>query len=130
LVDEESFLAAKVLIVEDDADCRDVLCIHLKFAGYEVAEASDAEAGFEKALAEGPDLIIMDLALPGVNGIDATRRLKQDPKTTRIPVIAYTVWDEMALRIEAERAGVAAFLRKPFPPGNFVEVIERILASP
>lgn len=109
-------MPVKILIVEDDSDCRDVLSLHLQLAGYEVTGASDAEAGFEKALAEGPDLIIMDLALPGVNGIEATRRLKQDPKTAPIPVIAYTVWDEKPLREEAERAGVAVFLTKPTPP--------------
>lgn len=117
----------KVLIVEDDRDCREILALQLRRMGYEVAEASDAELGLRKALGEGPDLIIMDLALPGMNGIDAMAKLKQDPKVAGIPVIAYTVWDEPSIRQRAMDAGIAVCLSKPTLPEVFKEVIERLL---
>ncbi len=100
----------------------------LRPAGYEVIDAVNGEEGIDKAIANTPDLIIMDLGLPGMNGIEVTIRLKQNPKTARIPVIAYTVWGE-EFKDRAMEAGMANFLSKTTPPQIFKEVIERVFTG-
>lgn len=114
----------KILIVEDHQDFREIVATVLCPAGYEVIDAVNGEEGINKAIANTPDLIIMDLGLPGMNGIEATIRLKQNPKTAGIPVIAYTVWGD-EFKDRAMEAGMANFLSKTTPPQIFKEVIER-----
>ncbi len=74
-------MPAKILIVEDHRDLRQMLVNMMRTMNYDVIEAETGEKGIEKALAEGPDLIIMDLLLPGINGVEAALRLKRNPKT-------------------------------------------------
>ncbi len=81
-------MPGKILIVEDHTDSREILAIQLRLMSYEVIEAVDGQEGIENAQAENPNLIIMDLGVPGINGIEETVRLKQNPKTSHIPVIA------------------------------------------
>lgn len=116
----------KILIVEDHEDIRHILRFVLQPLGYQIVEAADGIQGINKALAERPNLIIMDLGLPGIDGIEATWRLKQDPRTAPIPVIAYTIWGE-DFREKAMAAGIAEFLRKTEPPHVLKQVIERLL---
>lgn len=121
-------MSKKILVVEDHQDSREVLVIQLRKMSYkEVIEAASGEEGIEKALAEDPDLIIMDLGLPGIDGIETTARLKQNPKTAKIPVIALTAWQEQDYRDNALKAGMAAFLSKPTPPRILKDTIERFL---
>ncbi len=120
----------KILIVEDHRDAREILKIQIQVIGYEVVEATNGEEALEKALAEQPDLIIMDIGLPGINGVEATTRLKGDPKTAAIPVVAYTAWPESVVREKAERAKVAAFLTKPTGPRQFKQIIEKLVRRP
>ncbi|MBI2997054.1 MAG: response regulator [Deltaproteobacteria bacterium] len=122
-------MSAKILIVEDHPDSREILGCQLRHMGYEVIEAARGPEGIEKAIVQGPDLIVMDLGLPGMNGIDATVKLKQSPKTANIPVIAYTAWKEQNYRDRALEAGMAEFLTKPTPPAVFREVLQRVLQS-
>lgn len=122
-------MPGKILIVEDHPDSRDILAIQLRLMSYEVIEAVDGQEGIEKAEAENPNLIIMDLGLPGINGIEATVRLKQNPKTAHIPVIALTAWQEQDYKDKALQAGMAGFLSKPTPPRILKDVIEDILQS-
>ncbi|MBI2358361.1 MAG: response regulator [Deltaproteobacteria bacterium] len=122
-------MPAKILIVEDHPDSREILVFQLCQMGYEVIEAASGPEGIEKAMAHGPDLVIMDLGLPGMNGIDATIRLKQNPKTADIPVIAHTAWREQKYRDRAMEAGMAEFLTKPTRPEVFREALQRILVS-
>lgn len=120
-------MLAKILIVEDHPDSRDLLRIQIEYLGYKVIEALSGEEAPEKALVESPDLIIMDIMLPGMNGIEATIALKQNPKTSRIPVIGHSAWQEN--KDKALAAGMVEFLPKPTPPGVFREVVQRILGS-
>lgn len=122
-------MTTKILIVEDHEDCRELLVIQFQRMGYQVIEATSGEKGIEKALEEKPDLIIMDLGLPGINGIEATTRLKQNIKTAHIPVVAYTAWSEEKFKQTAKQAGMAEFLVKPTPPHVLNEVIQRYLPS-
>ncbi len=120
-------MPAKILVVEDHADSLEVLSIQLKCLGYEVIEATNGQDGIEKASAYLPQAVIMDLGLPDMNGIEATKRLKQDPRTAHIPVIAHTAWPEEAFRGQAEKAGISDFLTKPSPPNRFRSTIEKCL---
>ncbi len=122
-------MPAKILIVEDHPESREILVFQLRQMGYEVIEAASGPEGIETALGQSPDLIIMDLGLPGINGIDAAVRLKQNPKTADIPVIAYTAWEGQNYKDKAMEAGMVRFLTKPTPPEVFREVLQRILES-
>lgn len=118
-------MAAKVLIVEDHPDSREILGMQIERLGYEVIEALSGEEAIEKALVQNPDLIIMDIMLPGMNGIEAAIALKQNPKTSPIPVIGHSAWQENKDRALA--AGMVAFLPKPTPPHVFRQVLQRVL---
>ncbi len=120
-------MPGKILIVEDHTDSREILAIQLRLMSYEVIEAVDGQEGIEKAQAENPNLIIMDLGLPGIDGIETTVRLKQNPKTAHIPVIALTAWQEQDYKDKALQAGMAGFLTKPTPPRILKDAIERSL---
>lgn len=122
-------MAHKILVIEDLSDSREILVLQLRRMGYEVVEAESATTGIEKALAESPDLIIMDLGLAGMDGIQAALRLKENSKTASIPVIAYTVWDREVYQDKAEKTGIAAYLTKPTPPHVFKAVIEKLLRA-
>jgi CheY-like chemotaxis protein len=113
--------------VEDHIDSLEVLTIQLKAMGYEVIEATTGEEGIEKAQALHPEIILMDLGLPGINGIEAAHRLKKNPETANIPVIAHTAWPEEAFRSEGEKAGISDFLTKPTSPYRFKTTIEKCL---
>lgn len=116
-----------ILIVEDHIDSLEVLTIQLKAMGYEVIEATTGEEGIEKAQALHPEIILMDLGLPGINGIEAAHRLKKNPETANIPVIAHTAWPEEAFRSEGAKAGISDFLTKPTSPYRFKTTIEKCL---
>ncbi len=104
---------SKILIVEDNVVNRDMLQRRLLFRGFKVECAVDGVEGIEKALTDRPDLILMDMSLPRLNGWDATRRLKSDPVTKSIPVIALTAHALKEDREQALAAGCNGFHAKP-----------------
>ena len=119
----------KILYVEDNDD--NVFLIKMRFElldGFEVLTAEDGEAGCAAAQAERPDLILMDLDLPVVDGWEATRRLKADPATQNIPVIALTAHAMSGSREQALAAGCDDFDTKPVDFDRLMEKIERLLA--
>lgn len=120
-------MAAKILVVEDHPDSLEVLTIQLKGLGYQVIEAVTGQEGIEKAARCLPEAVIMDLGLPDMNGIEAAKKLKQDPRTAHIPVIAHTAWPEDVFKGQAEKAGISDFLTKPTPPSRFRTTIEKWL---
>jgi two-component system cell cycle response regulator DivK len=106
-------MSATVLVVEDNALNLKLVRDVLGHAGYRVLEAGDAERGIELAQAEGPDLILMDVELPGIDGVEALRRLRADAATSSIPIVALTA---LAMREDRERflsAGFDGYLEKP-----------------
>jgi two-component system cell cycle response regulator DivK len=117
--------AMKILIVDDYEDCREIIAVILKTAGFTVIEASTGEESVEKAMSEQRDLIIMDLSLPGINGLEATSQLKLEPLTARIPIVAFTAWHENEYRRKATSVGVARFLTKPIAYTHLLEVIRQ-----
>src|SRR5262245_9363337 len=118
---------AYILLVEDTQDNRAIAELILREAGHTVLSVADGESGLAAAAALHPDLILMDLALPFVDGWEATRRLKADPATRDIPVVAFTAH---VLREDAERAreaGCVAVIAKPFEIDSLLGQIEALV---
>jgi len=114
----------RVLIVDDNADTRDMYAEYLAFFGMDVATAEDGHAGVLKAIEWSPDVVIMDWAMPRVDGSQATRALKKDPRTKHIVVVILTAYGDEA-REAAEAAGADALCAKPCGLQELVEVIKR-----
>lgn len=119
-----------MLVVDDYADARAMYAAWLEVSGYRVAEASTAAEALALARAEPPAAILMDLSLPGLDGLEATRRLKADPVTAAVPVLAITGHVESRVADAALAAGCDAFIVKPSPAEDVVAAITRLLATP
>jgi CheY-like chemotaxis protein len=118
---------ARILLVEDQEMNRDMLARRLKKRGYEVSIAVDGAEGVEKARAESPDLILMDMSLPVMDGWEATRTLKADEATQAIPVIALTAHAMSTDREKALEAGCDAYETKPVELPRLLETMEKLL---
>ena len=118
-----------VLLVEDDRDNREIYRTILEHFGYAVVEAEDGEAAIRLAQEVMPDVILMDVSIPVIDGWEATRRLKGNPATARIPIVALTAHALDADRAMAERVGCAGFLPKPVAPRRVVEEVERVIGT-
>ena len=116
-----------VLVVDDFADNRQMYAEYLAFVGYRVAEAENGQEALDKAFDMRPDVIVMDLSLPGMDGWEATRRLKSDARTRHIPVIALTGHALAGHSKGALEAGCDAFVTKPCLPEDLVTHIRRAL---
>lgn len=121
---------AKILLVEDNEMNRDMLSRRLERKGYQVVVAVDGEEGMAKARAETPDLILMDMSLPVVDGWEATRRLKTAPETRAIPIIALTAHAMAGDREQALAAGADDYDTKPIELPRLLEKIQAALARP
>lgn len=120
---------AKILVVEDNATNRKLALLLLRKAGHTVLEAVDADSGIACARAERPDLILMDIQLPDLDGLSATRLLKADPATQCCPVIALTAF---AMRGDEERvraAGCDGYIAKPIEYRHFLATVAEALAG-
>ena len=120
---------AKILLVEDNELNRDMLSRRLARKGYEVLLAEDGAKGVAAAAAERPDLVLMDMSLPVLDGWEATRRLKADPGTRAIPVIALTAHAMSTDRERAVEAGCDDYDTKPIELPRLLEKIERLLRA-
>jgi CheY-like chemotaxis protein len=116
-----------VLVVEDYQDAREMYAAYLQFSGYTVAEAGNGVEAIEKTRELLPDIVLMDLALPRMDGWEATRRLKADPATKHIPVVALTGHALAGHAEGAREAGCDAFVTKPCLPDVLVAEIQRVL---
>jgi two-component system, cell cycle response regulator DivK len=116
-----------VLLVEDNEDNRTIYTTILRHYGHEVAEAGTGEEGIRLARELQPGVILMDIAMPGIDGWEATRRLKADPQTASIPVVALTAHAMAEDRQRAVDAGCESYLAKPVEPRRVVEEVERLL---
>ena len=119
-------MGKKVLIIEDHFQMRAMLALTLRYMDYEPLEAEDGYAGIEKSVAEHPDLVLLDLGLPGISGLDTARRIKANPRTGDIPIIAFTGRDPRQFEAKAREAGMAAYLQKPISLGEIVKTIETL----
>lgn len=123
-------MAYKVLLIEDNTDCRELLAMLIRHLGFDVIEADDGELGVQKALAEKPDLIFMDIGMPSMSGIQATACLRESGVTKRTPVIVCTAWTAEAHREAALQSGARAVISKPVSFQQLQTVLLRYLPEP
>ena len=116
-----------VLVVDDFPDNREMYAEFLRFSGFKVEEAANGHEALEKVFLLRPDVIVMDLSLPGVDGWEATRRIKADERTRNIPVIAVTGHALAGHSKVAREAGCDAFVTKPCLPEDLLAEIQRVL---
>jgi CheY-like chemotaxis protein len=122
-------MAAKILLIEDNEMNRDMLSRRLQRRGYEVVTAVDGESGLALTRSGAPDLVLMDMSLPGIDGWEATRQLKVDPATRAIPVIALTAHAMAGDREQALAAGCDDFDIKPIDLDRLLGKIEALLGG-
>lgn len=119
-----------ILIVDDYADALDIWAIYLKASGYQVSTAIDGASAIAKARQLLPDLIVLDLELPGISGFEAARTLRADPETTDIPLIAATGYSHLRQLDLAREVGFDSVVVKPCDPDLLLSEIERLIADP
>jgi CheY-like chemotaxis protein len=120
---------ALVLVVDDYAESREICSEYLQFLGYRVACAADGLEAIEKAYELGPDLILMDLSLPKLDGWEATRRLRADARTQHIPIVALSAHVLESERHRAMEAGCATMITKPVLPRDLAAEVRKQLAA-
>jgi two-component system, cell cycle response regulator DivK len=113
----------KILLVEDNEVNRRLAGFLLRSQGYEVCEATTTAAAFEMVEQERPDLIVMDIQLPGMDGLEITRKLKEQPATADIPVVAVTSFAMKGDREKALAAGCAGYVTKPIDKNTFIREV-------
>lgn len=118
-----------VLIVEDQADLRQLYAQELTLSGFDVIQAGNGAEAIASTSSQFPDVVLMDLSLPVVDGWEATRRLKTDDRTSHIPVVALTAHDGSGELQRATSAGCDWFVPKPCPPDALITEIRRVLAT-
>jgi two-component system cell cycle response regulator DivK len=117
----------KILVVEDEVTNREVAEVILKNQGYEVLLAANGQEAIALTRAEHPDLIVMDILMPVLDGLSATRELKADPATREIPILVVTAKASNSDRTAAEQAGCDGFLAKPYRNKALVETVRQYL---
>jgi len=120
-----TFVTARVLLVEDDATVRDVVTRYLGEAGYEVTEAVDGRAGLESSRDRLPDVVVLDLMLPGMSGLDVCRALRRDHE--RLPILMLTALGEERDRVRGLELGADDYVTKPFSPRELVLRVGSVL---
>jgi CheY-like chemotaxis protein len=117
----------KILITDDDPIIIELLQVNLELEGYDVLKASNGREAVEKALAEQPDLILLDIMMPKMDGWAAHAELQKSPSTAGVPVIFLTARAQQADLKKGYEAGVAAYITKPFEPVELLNLIAEIL---
>ena len=119
--------APLILVVDDYQDAREMYAEYLTYSGFRVAEARNGNEAVDQAFALKPDLILMDLSLPGKDGWEATRELKADARTQHIPIVALTGHALAGASDGAKKAGCDSFVTKPCLPDDLVVEVRRML---
>lgn len=117
----------KVLIIEDNENNLYMMRFILTQMGHEVLEARDGASGVDLAKEKRPDLILMDIQLPVLDGYSATRRIREDEALKEVPIIAVTSYAMVGDREKAIAAGCTAYVEKPIDPESFIKVLERYI---
>lgn len=118
---------ARILIVDDDKSSINLLKLNLEAYGFEVIISTNGREGLEKAYSELPDVIILDVRMPVLNGWQVCEQLKKDPRTKAIPLIFFTAYSQKADFEKSQKLGADLFLNKPLDPEELVESIWNIL---
>lgn len=119
----------RILVVEDNPDNREIMSAVLRHRGYEVVMAEDGEKALELVGDQRPDLVLMDISLPRMDGYEATARLRELPQTADVPVIAVSAHAFVQERRAAWEMGFDSYLTKPVAPSRIVEEVDRFLGQ-
>jgi len=122
-------MPTRVLVIDDNPQDRALVAAVLEPAGYEVRGAESGRVGLTLAEAEPPDVIVLDLHMPGMDGYEVCRLLSQGPRTRQIPVVMLTASDDLSLNRDAYAAGARACVPKPFRREGLIATIETVLAG-
>ena len=117
----------RVLVVEDNKANMYLFCRMLESRGYEVIQAESGEEGVKLAIKEKPDLILMDIQLPGIDGMEATKRIRKSKTNRKTPIIAVTSYAMIGDRERILKAGCTGYIEKPINPKTFLTQIEKYL---
>jgi two-component system, cell cycle response regulator DivK len=118
----------RVLVVDDYPDAREMYAEYLQYSGFDVIEATNGMEALARAADSAPDIILMDLSLPVMDGWEATKRLKADKTTAAIPIVALTGHALAGILEGAKKAGCDAFVTKPCLPEDLVKEIRKVLS--
>jgi two-component system cell cycle response regulator DivK len=121
-------MTKRILVVDDHEDNRQILRVLLASAGYVMIEAQNGETALAAALSERPDLILMDIQLPDLDGYEVTRRIKSNPRSHDVPIIAVTSYALSDDEQKALAAGCIAYVAKPYSPMQLLAKIKKYLA--
>ncbi|MCS4505555.1 Response regulator PleD [wastewater metagenome] len=119
----------RILVVDDSPTETHVLKTMLEKHGYEVSVAEDGDQGMDRARNERPDVILMDIVMPGMNGFQATRKLSRDPDTSAIPIVVISTKDQETDRIWAKRQGAMDYITKPVTEDELLDKIGAALGG-
>jgi two-component system chemotaxis response regulator CheY len=122
-------MSAHILTVDDSASIRMTTKIALTNAGYQVTEAVDGLDGLNKAKASSFDIIVTDLNMPNMNGLEMIESLRQSPAHTGIPIIFLTTESDADMKSRAKAAGATGWITKPFDPENLVKIVRKVLGK-
>lgn len=117
----------KILIIEDEKEVADLLTEFLTAENYEVSWVDDGRKGIEKATAELPDLIVLDLVLHDLHGVNVCKSLKSSPKTSKIPIVVYTGRMGPGIAQDVIKSGGDVYVSKTTPPSKFVQIVKDFL---
>jgi len=120
---------ARVLTVDDSPSIRQMIKVTLEPAGHHVIEAGDGAQGLEKAQSNRPDLVISDLNMPNMNGLELIRALRNLPQLTGLPIVFLTTESNEAVKQEAKSAGATGWITKPFKPEQLLAVVAKLVRS-
>lgn len=120
----------RILLVEDNVDNQFIYSAMLRYAGYEVIVAVDGTQGLELGRTHSPDLVLMDISIPGMDGLEVTRRLKADEATRATPILALTAHALPSDRVRALEAGCDGYLAKPIDPPRVLAEVQRVIGAP
>jgi DNA-binding response OmpR family regulator len=120
-------MPSRVLIVEDEPDIRDLVVHHLKREGYQVSAAASGEEALRQVQAAPPDLVLLDLMMPAMDGLEVCRRLRQDPATAMLPIVMLTAKGDEVDRVLGLEIGADDYIVKPFSPKELLARVRALL---
>jgi DNA-binding response OmpR family regulator len=118
-----------IVAVDDDEDLRQLMAIHLTKGGYEVATAADGPSGLALIRRRVPDVVVLDVAMPGMSGVEVCRQLRNMQDTVAVPIVMVTARTQVAFEMEGRLAGADAYLAKPYTARTLLSCIEDLLIS-
>ena len=120
-------MASRVLIVEDERDIRDLVLFHLEREGFQVSSASSGEEALRQVRHASPDLVLLDLMLPAMGGLEVCRKLRQDPATVALPIVMLTAKGDEVDRVLGLELGADDYIVKPFSPKELLARVRAVL---